>query len=190
MISAADVRQLVAQLGELGAADIEWSESVGPPASAEDFAREAIFVIANSGMHHKAGSSIFHRVMASLRAGGLAADVFGHPGKGAAMDAIWRDRARLWGEYLAAEDKLAACLALPWVGGITCYHLAKNFGADVAKPDRHLQRLADAEGSTVQGLCDRLAAATGYRAATIDLILWRACATGLIDSRALARAGA
>jgi hypothetical protein len=185
LIEAATIRELVAQLGEVGRADIEWSESVRPPATPDDFAGEAIFVIANSGMHHVAGRSIFTRVMGALDEGRAAGDVFKHEGKAAAMDVIWRDRETLWLAYMAADDKLAACRALPWVGGITCYHLAKNFGADVAKPDRHLQRLADAAGETVQGLCDRLAAATGYRAATIDLILWRSCAIGLIASKAL-----
>ena len=72
---------------------------------------------------------------------------------------------------------------LPWIGGITKYHLAKNLGIDCAKPDVHLQRLADREGVTAHVLCERLAKATGYRIATVDLVLWRACATGLIDSR-------
>lgn len=84
----------------------------------------------------------------------------------------------------AADDKLAFCESLPWIGGITKYHLAKNFGADVAKPDVHLKRLADAAGCTAQALCDRLARETGYRVGTVDVVLWRACAIGLVDSRA------
>jgi hypothetical protein len=78
---------------------------------------------------------------------------------------------------------VAFCGTLPWVGPITKYHLAKNFGGNFAKPDVHLQRLADAEGTTPQELCERLGEATGYRASTIDLILWRACADGIINSR-------
>jgi hypothetical protein len=184
-IERGDIYRLIKTLGQLATDDIEWSENILPPDGGFDFASEAIFVIANSGMHHTAGRAIYTRVMAALKAGGSAGDVFGHVGKAGAMDTIWRDRDALWAAYMEADDKLAACRALPWVGGITCYHLAKNFGADVAKPDRHLQRLANAAGESVQGLCDRLAAATGYRAATIDLILWRACATGLIDSNAV-----
>lgn len=46
-------------------------------------------------------------------------------------------------------------------------------------------RIADHSGEGVQAMCERLAAATGYRAATVDLILWRACANGLINSLAL-----
>jgi hypothetical protein len=60
---------------------------------------------------------------------------------------------------------------------------SENLGADVAKPDVHLNRLAEAERVTAQELCERLAKETGYRAATVDLILWRACANGIIHSR-------
>jgi hypothetical protein len=167
--------------------DIRWSESVSEPKIANDFAREAIFVICNSGMRFTVAQGIFNRVMASLENGGSAHDAFGHKGKSGAIDAIWSDRERLFADYLAAPDKLAFCESLPWIGGITKYHLAKNFGADVAKPDVHLQRLADWEGTTPQALCERLAKESGYRASTVDLILWRACAIGLIDTRMIAR---
>jgi hypothetical protein len=71
---------------------------------------------------------------------------------------------------------------LAWIGPITKFHLAKNFGGNFAKPDVHLNRLAEAEGTTAQELYDRLAEESGYRAATIDLILWRACADKIIHS--------
>ena len=175
--------RVAAEMQRRGFNDIEWSEVIAPPADADDFGGEAIFVICNSGMKNTVAREIFKRVMAALGAAQSASTAFRHPGKSAAIDTIWRDRAALYAAYMAADDKLAACEALPWIGGITKYHLAKNFGADVAKPDVHLQRLADQHGCTPQALCDRLAAETGYRAATIDTVLWRACAEGVIDSR-------
>lgn len=45
-----------------------------------------------------------------------------------------------------------------------------------------LQRLADREGTTPFALCARIAAETGLRIATVDTILWRACANGVIES--------
>jgi hypothetical protein len=187
----------LAQFGRLEAAiveagyegDIAWSETVSEPRDADEFAREAIFVICNSGMRFTVAQGIFGRVMASLECGGSAHHAFGHKGKCGAIDFIWQERGRLLAEYLVAPDKLAFCEGLPWIGGITKYHLAKNFGADVAKPDIHLQRLADWEGTDPQTLCQRLANESGYRAATVDLILWRACAIGVIDSRSLAQVG-
>lgn len=180
-----ELRDAVCAAGYRG--DIEWSEGVMPPTDPVGFAREAIFVICNSGMRFTVAQGIFNRVMAALEAGGAAGDAFGHKGKAAAIDHIWREREALLEAYLAAPDKLEFCQSLPWIGGITKYHLAKNFGADVAKPDVHLQRLADVEGCTAQELCDRLAAETGYRAATVDVVLWRACAIGAIKSRELAQ---
>jgi hypothetical protein len=184
-ISAEQFAAIVEALHVQGSAheDIEWSESIRPPANPEAFAGEVIFVIANSGMKHTVAVGIFRRVMDKLEAGGSATEAFGHRGKAGAMDFVWTERAALLARFHDAEDKIAFCRSLPWIGGITCFHLAKNFGVDCAKPDVHLQRLADRGAETVDGLCQRLARASGYRIATVDLLLWRACATGLVDSR-------
>jgi hypothetical protein len=163
--------------------DIDWAESIKPPANPMRFAREMIYVICNSGMRFTVARGIFDRVMVALERGDSASTAFGHRGKSDAIDFVWQNRQRLWIEYLSAADPLAFCADLPWIGGITKYHLAKNFGAQVAKPDVHLQRLADAEGCSAQELCERLAADTGYKVPTVDTVLWRACAIGIIRSR-------
>ena len=164
-------------------ADIDWSEKCGPPASAEDFAREAIFVICNSGMKNTVARGIFNRVLAALARGDSARTAFNHPGKARAIDDIWARREEYLAGFLSAADPLEYCASIPWIGAITKYHLAKNFGAQVAKPDVHLQRLAALEGSTPQALCERLAQESGFKIATVDVLLWRACAVGIIDSR-------
>lgn len=176
-------RGIVEALGEQGADDIAWSENIREPDHADDFAGEAIFVICNSGMKNTVARGIYKRVMEAIDRGESASTAFGHAGKAAAIDAIWSQRRDLHGRYLSAVDKVEFCASLPWIGGITKYHLAKNFGAQVAKPDVHLQRLADREGTTAQALCERLAAETGYKIATVDVLLWRACANGIINSR-------
>lgn len=165
------------------AAAIEWSENIKPPATAAEFAAEAIYVICNSGMSNRVAVPIFKGCMVALRRGESASTAFGHEDKAAAIDDIWRRRVSLFRKLREADDLIEFCESLPWVGPITKYHLAKNLGADVAKPDVHLNRLAEPEGVTAQELCERLAQETGYRAATIDLILWRACADGIIHSR-------
>lgn len=164
-------------------AAIEWSENVRPPRNANQFASEAIYVIINSGMSNKVAVPIHHRCMRALRQGKSVTTVFGHPGKAAAIDWIWKRRRWLYRKHQETDDLLAFCESLPWVGPVTAHHLAKNLGADVAKPDVHLIRLAKPGGESVQELCERLAAETGYRAATIDMILWRACADRIIHSR-------
>lgn len=183
ILSAIDFTLIITELGDIGAADIAWSENIVPPTDADDFASEAIFVICNSGMKNTIARRIFEKVMAAIEDGQPARTAFGHPGKAAAIDEIWSRRRDLLASYLAAPDKVEFCASLPWIGGITKYHLAKNFGAQVAKPDVHLQRLADREGTTAQALCERLSASSGYRVATVDVLLWRACANGIIDSR-------
>lgn len=185
MIDLATFRRVEDCLRAAGFADsdIEWSENARPPDDAGQFASEAIFVICNSGMKNTVASRIYDRLMPAVRRGAPALSEFGHPGKAAAIDLIWRERERFFAEYMAAEDKVAYCRTVPWIGEITCFHLAKNFGVPVAKPDVHLQRLADREGITAQALCERLAAETGLKVPTVDLLLWRACAEGIIDSR-------
>lgn len=183
MITADDFRRIVAALGQIALDDIEWANSCCEPDDADKFAQEAIFVICNSGMKNTVARGIYERVGVAIRAGRSASTAFGHKGKAAAIDDIWRRRNELLAAYLAATDKLEFCASLPWIGHITKYHLAKNFGAQVAKPDVHLQRLADREKVTAQALCERLAVETGYRVPAIDTVLWRACANGIINSR-------
>lgn len=171
---------------------IKWSEEAGPPETAEQFALEATYVICNSGMRHQAARTIYDRCDAALRAGeptntatrrGLGLDpIFGHDGKTFAIDDIWLQREKLLAQYLIAPDKLAFCESLPFIGKITKFHLAKNFGADVAKPDIHLDRLAKVHDTDPQTLCRLLASATGLKTRTVDLVLWMACARGVMNS--------
>lgn len=172
-------RDLRAEISARGYAhEIEWAENLVPVSDALAFWREYAWVVLNSGMKNQVAAGIWQRVRPVVEQGGSASLVFGHKGKAGAIDAVYASRAEKLAEYLAAPDKLAYLRSLPWIGPITCWHLAKNFGHDVAKPDRHLVRIAGAEG--VDGLCSRLAGATGDRVATVDLVIWRAANLGLI----------
>lgn len=183
MLTAADFARARGLLGQQAEEDIAWAASCGPPADRDFFASEIIFVICNSGMKNTVARQIFERVGAALVAGRPVIEVFRHQGKAAAIEQIWRDRGHLFREYFAADDQLAFVAQLPWIGDITKYHVAKNFGMQVAKPDVHLQRLADRESCTPQQLCERLAGETGLPVAAVDVVLWRACANGVINSR-------
>ena len=183
MITLQRFRKLEAALRFVGYGPmIEWSETIQPPTTAAKFASEVIYVICNSGMKNSVAAPIAVRCLAVLAAGASATTVFGHPGKAAAIDAIWQQRDGLFFRYLAENDKVAFLSELPWIGPVTKHHLSKNLGADTAKPDVHLERLARRDKTTTQKLCRRLSRQTGYRAATIDTILWRACADGLLGS--------
>lgn len=188
MITLAKFRDIEAMVREAGyGASIEWSENVTDPISAEAFAEQATYVICNSGMRNSVARPIFERCMTALSTVGSCKAVFGHPGKAAAIDAIWANRAVNFAAYVMADDPLANLAKLPYIGNITKYHLGRNLGADFAKPDVHLNRLAQAEGVDAQVLCVRLAVESGYRVGTVDLILWRACADLMIDSNSFVR---
>lgn len=177
----AQIDEAVRQAGYTEA--IERSEAATLPRTAEEFASEVIYVAINAGFSNRVAVPIFERCMAALRKGKSSKTVYGHPGKTDAIDDIWKRRATLFRKLKKADDLIEFCATLPWTGPITKYHLAKNLGAHVAKPDVHLNRLAELESVTAQELCDRLAKESGYRASTVDLILWRACADRIIHSK-------
>jgi hypothetical protein len=162
--------------------ELIWQENVRSPDTAEDFAREAIFVIVNAGMKVQVARPIFERVMAAVTAGRSAGSAFGHQAKCRSIDRLWAERAEWFARFQAArtpEEILAVLEGIGGIGAITKFHLGKNLGLEVCKPDRHLTRLAEREGSTPAALCERLARATGDSKATVDLVLWRAANLGL-----------
>jgi len=62
----------------------------------------------------------------------------------------------------------------PFIGPATCFHLAKNIGLDVVKPDRHLLRIAEATGyASPEEMCTVLAGEVGDRVSVVDLVIWR-----------------
>lgn len=186
MITAADFNRIRALLGQQAEDDIAWAEALMPPRDEDAFALEAIFVICNSGMKNTVARAIFDRCKAALWNGEPVIKVFRHAGKAAAIEHIWRHQGVLFFDYFTKttdEEKLGFLVTLPWIGDITKYHLAKNFGLQYAKPDRHLQRLADADGTTPQAMCERLASEVGLCVNSIDTVLWRAAATGILNSR-------
>jgi hypothetical protein len=184
MITLKRFRKLEATLRKAGyGPSIDWAETISAPVDAESFASEAIFVICGSGFRNTVAVSIFKRCMVALREGRSAAEEFGHEGKHKAIDHIWAEREPLFAAYSAAPDQLEFLQELPWIGPVTVYHLQKNLGGDYAKPDVHMERLARRDRTTTHKLCRRLAKLSGLRVATCDTLLWRACQTGLLDSK-------
>lgn len=184
MITLKRFRRLETVLRRVGYGDdFERSENVAPPTTADDFASRAIYVICNSGMKNRIATGIHKKCMARLLSGRSVGNAFGHVGKRKAINMIWRTRESLFDDYLVQFEPLDFLETLPWIGPVTKFHLAKNLGEDVAKPDVHLERLARYEATTTAQLCQRLSRQTGYRIATVDTILWQACADGVLNSR-------
>lgn len=65
-------------------------------------------------------------------------------------------------------------LSFPMFGPATSRHLVKNLGFPVAKPDRHLRRLASRFGCTEpQEMCAEVAEYVGAPIGVVDLVFWR-----------------
>ena len=63
---------------------------------------------------------------------------------------------------------------LPFMGPVTSFHLAKNIGMPVVKPDRHLVRIAERVGrESPLAMCSEIAAIVGDRVNVVDLVFWR-----------------
>jgi hypothetical protein len=69
---------------------------------------------------------------------------------------------------------IEALQQFPYIGPATSYHMAKNIGFPVAKPDRHLCRFAELSGyQTLLDLCQALADYIDDPIAVVDIVLWR-----------------
>jgi hypothetical protein len=72
------------------------------------------------------------------------------------------------------HDPIQSLQTFSYIGPVTAWHLAKNLGFDVAKPDRHLCRMSERLGYTdVHNLCDDLSQMTGEEKKVVDIVLWR-----------------
>lgn len=165
--------------------EVRWSENIQPPTSSLAMFVEIVHVILNSGMKAQVAAKIAQRVYTAISEEQPVSSVFNHPLKCRAIESAWKERYEHYNQFMKlrdADERLAWCGRLDHIGEITKYHLAKNLGVDVAKPDRHLVRLAEAAGEEVQEMCERLAKSTGDRVVTVDTVLWRACNLGLIKS--------
>ena len=77
------------------------------------------------------------------------------------------------------SDPIHLLQELPYIGPVTCHHLAKNLGLETAKPDRHLVELTKRLGfSSAHELCETLSEDTGFPVSVVDLVLWRYIADG------------
>ncbi len=100
-----------------------------------------------------------------------------HPLKNKAIKKTSKNYRRLFKELKSKktnDERLEYLGTLPHIGNITKYHLAKNLGIDVAKPDVHLQRLMKKFGfNDVQQMCNVIKRKFRHKVSVIDIVLWR-----------------
>lgn len=185
-----DAKRFVIDSGYFSEIDRQ-DQSLMRPASEHDLLREAAWVVLSSGMREQVIRRLFPAVTAAFHDWSSAAHVardqthciekalrfFRHRPK---IDAIAHNCVLV--HQLGAESILrrteregpAVLQLFDYVGEVTCWHLAKNLGLDVVKPDRHLVRIAGAAGyESPSVLCREIAEFTGDRVAVVDIVLWR-----------------
>ena len=184
-------KQFIIEQGYQWEIDLVYSRT-WEQAQPDHFFAQYCFVVFNAGMKNQVAQKIYEKFMATMdmeldgetmqetadaRIKSLDVSVIGHEGKrGAIRDAI--KSYRRWFKELQIkknnERRVEYLETLPWIGKITKYHLARNLGIDVAKPDRHLVRLCEKFGfENVQEMCGYISKSTGDRIGVVDLILWR-----------------
>lgn len=156
------------------------------------FVREAAWVVLAAGMADRVVRAVFpefaramyefvppvlvpNRALAEQR----SLKVFAHRAKVRAVLDIAERAESIGAAGLKARLESAPeefLRSLPYVGPVTWKHLAKNLGVQVAKPDRHLVRLAQHLGRpSVDALCVEIAGHVGDPVSVVDVVLWRWC---------------
>lgn len=185
-----DAKQLVISAGY--AAEIDWQETVRFNDLTEGkFLREYSWVVFSSGFRESVLRNKFAELTAAFNlltsASSIVAKrskcqraalrVFGHRGKvNAVLDTC--KQIHLDG-FASFRDQLLAggvefIDRLPFMGPATSYHLAKNIGLDVVKPDRHLVRIANAAGfESPHDFCESINGVVGDPISVVDIVVWR-----------------
>lgn len=172
--------------------EIEWQRSRQLEQMTEtQFLSEAAWVVLSSGMRETVIRSKFPSISKSFHHWESADEIhqnakvcreqaltyFGHSGKISAILTIVEHVAETGIDSVKEElasSGVSFISNFPYMGPATSYHLAKNLGLDVAKPDRHLIRITEAAGyDSPDSLCRTIADYTGESIAVIDVILWR-----------------
>jgi len=103
-------------------------ETATAPQDADAFAKAVIRVICEASVTASVGRRAYELCLRALASGATSRLGFRHPGKAEAIDLIWRERHRLYRDYLGSNDKLAFLSTLPWIGPVTRGRLAWNLG--------------------------------------------------------------
>jgi hypothetical protein len=156
-----------------------------------DFLREAAWVILCSGTSeavirrkfpHITHAFLDWRSAQSIvenrnRSRAAALVLYAHAGKIDAILEIASAIARDGFPFIRASIKRSGVDYLrhfSYLGPATSFHLAKNIGLNVVKPDRHLVRISSVFGyDSPREMCQKISAAIGDRVPVVDTVFWR-----------------
>lgn len=172
-------------------AEVTWQESVSlRSVTPQVFLREAAWVILCSGMKEAVVRAKFVQMEDAFafwipseiaenreRCRRKALKLFRHPGKVDAIIKIAAKIAKIGIDHIikGMEGEGPGFLSrLPFIGDITCHHLAKNVGYSTSKADRHLQRVASTLGfPDVADMCKSISIYLDEPVQVVDIVLWR-----------------
>jgi hypothetical protein len=155
------------------------------------FLGEAAWVVLSSGMRETVVRNKFTSLSAAFNNWASARDilehtglyrrnafrVFGHARKIDSIIQIATEVDRRGFECFKEkilEEGVSFLQSLPYIGPATSYHLAKNLGLDVVKPDRHLLRIAALLGyDNPADFCKAISTSVGDRVSVVDVVVWR-----------------
>jgi hypothetical protein len=186
------------RLIELGYADeLDWQESINlADANETDILREGAWAILSCGLSERAVRSVFPRLASVFDDWRRPSEIarsrskrirsaqrwFNHPAKLNAIvnlaDFVAEQGAKRFIELLDCEPDQVNT-RVPFLGPVSTRHLKKSLGFAVAKPDRHLIRLASRYGLKTDEFCDLIVDRTSEKKSVVDLVLWRLCEQGL-----------
>jgi len=172
--------------------EIDWQDGLSfETVSETDFLREMAWVVLSAGFREAVLRKRFHLISKSFLNWSSAREishaaqtcrtqamkVFNHRQK---IDAILHN-VRLVCQAGFPEIKsriehqgVQFLQELTFVGSITAFHLAKNLGLSVVKPDRHLVRTAKATGyACPTSMCEAIASVVAERISVVDVVIWR-----------------
>jgi hypothetical protein len=172
--------------------EIVWQRTRAAAGFSEpDLLREAAWVILSAGMRESVIRSKFPAISKSFLHWRAATDIvhaaescfhsalqhFGHESKIRAICSV-AELVNAKGFKTVVEEIQAnpftALQQFPFIGPVTTFHLAKNLGIRVAKPDRHLSRLAASCGyADTHTLCTDISEFIGDPVDVVDVVLWR-----------------
>ena len=172
--------------------EVDWQSDLDFERTTEtDFLREAAWVVLSSGFRESVVRQYFQRISKAFLdwhsaeqinacrelCQNQAISVFGNRRKIEAITEIVKRVADDGIDHV--KMRIRSCgveylQELPHIGPVTSYHLAKNLGLGVVKPDRHLVRVAHITGhGSPMEICSKVAGTVGDSLAVIDLVFWR-----------------
>jgi thermostable 8-oxoguanine DNA glycosylase len=168
-------------------------EGITRPTNADDLAGILVQVILSSGFSYRNAMRIWDKIEPQMDTDQPLTDV-SHLLKRSAIEIIRRDRQALFASFQkirTPEEGFQWCERIPFIQGpaLKCQAMRDLGVADVAKPDRHLVRIARlvnnfnhrSDELAVQELCRQVSQRTGDSVGVVDIVIWYAASENLID---------